>query len=170
MAKFWYKPAYNLTEREVRYAMSCTRSNLDAAKFLHISFYTWKRYAELYFDAETGKTLYELHKNKGLRSGKKPKSVAVAPMEDIFAGKHPTYNISKLHQRLLNEGYFDEKCSLCGFCERRMTDYKVPIILTWKNGNKKDHRKENLEFVCYNCYALYYGELKQGGYMIIKDE
>ena len=166
MAKFWYKPAYHLTEREVRYAISCTNSNLDAANFLHISYATWKKYAKMYFDQETGKTLYDLHKNKGAKTSKKSKSVLTVDMKDIFAGKHPKYDVNKLHFRLINEGHLEERCSLCGFCERRMSDYKVPILLTWKNGDKRDHRRENLEFVCYNCYALYYGELRQSGYLI----
>jgi hypothetical protein len=170
MAKFWYKPAYHLTEREVRYAISCTNSNADAANFLHISNHTWKKYAQMYFDSETGKTLYDIHKNKGSKAGKKPPNVSTASMEDIFAGKHPKYNTNKLHFRLINEGHLEEKCSMCGFCERRMSDYKVPLILTWKNGNKKDHSKSNLELVCYNCYALYYGELKQGGYIIVGND
>lgn len=165
--KFWYKPAYNLTEKEIRYAMKNTNSNAEAAAFLHISIPIWKKYAEMYFDPESGKSLYQLHKNQGAKFGKKP-SIKLATMEDIFAGKHPKYNVHKLKARLIMEGILEERCAICGFEERRISDYTVPLVLTWKNGDKRDHSRENLEFVCYNHYHLYYGDMGQKAYIIVK--
>lgn len=165
---FWHKPAYNLTESEVRYAMKNSNSNLTAAAFLHISVETWRRYASMYFDPESGKNLYELHKsNRTNKFSKRRQSRKLATLEDIFAGRYPNYLASKLKERLIQEAVFEESCALCGFKERRVSDYTVPLVLTWKNGNKLDHSKENLEFVCYNCYHLYYGDMKQKGYIIV---
>lgn len=166
---FWYRPAYNLTEKEVRYAMANSKSNRDAAAFLHMSLPAYKRYAEKYFDVESGKSLYELHKNKSGKAQSK-RSPLLATIEDIFEGKYPNYNLVKLQERLIREGYFEEKCAMCGFCERRISDYSVPLLLTWKDGNRRNHSRENLEFVCYNHYHLYYGDMRRKPFIIVKDK
>ena len=166
---YWYRPAYNLTETEIRYAIKNTQSNREAAAFLHISVATYKRYAEKYFDAATGKNLFQLHKNQAGWKKTKP-SKQLATIENIFAGMYPNYSIPKLQERLLREGYFEEKCAHCGFCERRISDYTVPLLLTWKDGNRKNHAKENLEFVCYNHYHCYYGDMNRKPFIIIKDK
>ena len=49
----------------------------------------------------------------------------------------------------------EEKCTKCGFTERRVTDTKVPVILNFKDGNRKNYHLDNLEFLCYNCSFLY---------------
>lgn len=165
--KHWYKPAYHLTEKEIRYAMRSTNSNREAAAFLHINPLTYKKYASMYFDPETGKNLYQLHKNQGANFSTKP-SVQLATLESIFNGEHPKYPVKKLHARLISEGAMEERCHICGFDERRISDYSVPLVLTWKNGNKKDHSRDNLEMVCYNCYHLNYGDMKQKPYIIIQ--
>ena len=64
------KQSLNFTETDIRYAMDNTKSNSEAARFLKVSFTTYKKYAKQYTDSETGKTLWELHKNqsgKGIR-------------------------------------------------------------------------------------------------------
>lgn len=164
----YYKAAYNLTEKEVRYAMSMTQSNRDAAAYLHIGYEVYKRYASMYFDHDSGKTLFEMHKNQKGGKMKKP-SHRLATLEDIFEGKYPKYSVPKLKERLIREGYLDERCSICGYDERRISDYSVPLVLTWKNGNKRDHSRDNLELVCYNHYHVYYGDMKQRPYIIIKN-
>lgn len=165
--KHWYKPAYHLTEKEIRYAMRSTNSNREAAAFLHINPLTYKKYASMYFDPDSGKNLYQLHKNQGANFSTKP-SVQLATLESIFNGLHPKYPVKKLHARLISEGAMEERCHICGFDERRISDYSVPLVLTWKNGNKKDHSRDNLEMVCYNCYHLNYGDMKQKPYIIIQ--
>lgn len=36
------------------------------------------------------------------------------PIEDILSGKYPKYGSSKLRKRLLNEGYKEHICEICG--------------------------------------------------------
>jgi hypothetical protein len=118
----------------------------------------------MYTDHATGKTLFELHKNKpgkGLRRRTPPKYYR-SKLEDILAGKHPKYNRSVLKKRLLLSGEFRECCDICGFDERRITDYTVPLILDWIDGDNTNHLRENLRFVCYNCYYLNIGNLLGG--------
>ncbi len=45
------------------------------------------------------------------------------------------------------------------FAERRVLDYKVPLILNFKDGNKKNWTLDNLELLCYNHYFLYVGNI-----------
>lgn len=165
--KFWHKAAFHLTEQEVRYAMANSTSNRDAAAFLHISIGTYKRYAEMFYDHDSGKNLFELHRNQSGRRTTKP-SAKLATIEDIFAGKHPKYPYKKLAERLIREGWYEEKCALCSFSEKRISDYTTPLVLTWKNGNKRDHSQDNMEFVCYNCYHLYYGNMKPKPFIILE--
>ena len=68
MAKFGganYK-GLQLMESQIRYAMDNTSSNAEAAKWLHISYATFRRYAEMYIDSATGKSLFVLHKETGM--------------------------------------------------------------------------------------------------------
>jgi hypothetical protein len=47
----------------------------------------------------------------------------------------------------------DEKCAVCGFSERRITDNKTPLMLTFKN-QIGDFTRDNLHLLCYNCMFL----------------
>ena len=140
-------------------AMNKTKSVKSAARYLNCSYHHLKRYMKLYTDEETGKTLFELHKNqqgKGIpkflsSKGKEP------VLLDIIEGRVDvsSFTPEKIKYRLITEGYLEECCSECGFKERRVTDYKIPLILNFKDKNKKNYNKNNIHFLCYNCYFLY---------------
>ena len=83
------------------------------------------------------------------------------PLDDILAGKHPTYNLKLLKARLIKSGYFDEACMICGFDERRITDYKVPLMLAFKDGDRTNHNRDNILLLCFNCTYLTIGELNR---------
>jgi hypothetical protein len=154
------RPAMNLSESEIRYAMANTRSCLSAARFLNVSYESFRKYALLYTDRETGKTLFDLHKNssgKGIPKSTRPKLTGAYGLHDILDGKYPKYSAKKLKPRLLRSGEFEEKCACCGFDERRVDDYTVPLILDWIDGDRTNHRRENLQFLCFNCYYLQVG-------------
>lgn len=144
-------------------AMNKTKSVRAAARYLNCSYHHLKRYMKLYKDEESGKTLFEVHKNqsgKGVpkflkSSGKEPALI------DIIEGKiNPaSFSPDKLKYRLTSEGYLEECCGNCGFNERRVTDHKVPLILHFKDKNKLNYNLNNIEFLCYNCYFLFIGEI-----------
>jgi 5-methylcytosine-specific restriction endonuclease McrA len=48
-----------------------------------------------------------------------------------------------------------DECYVCGCNERRVTDYKTPTLLNFKDGSKSNYVLDNLEILCYNCYFLY---------------
>lgn len=158
-----FNKALNLTEKEIRYAMENTKSNMQAARFLGCAYGTYKKYAKRYIDEETGKSLFELHKNQfGIGISRVKKDTLSYPVKkDIFEildGKHPNYDPRTLARRLIDELVFKEECAICGFAERNLSDYKVPLILTYKDFDKRNHKKENIEFNCFNCYSLNYGD------------
>lgn len=156
------KPKF-LSKEQIELAMKRTKSNRAAARFLHVSFSHYKKYAKTYTDEETGESLFEKHKNpsgKGIPKflsykGKQP------ALLDILEGRVPHYHFTpeKIKQRIIAEGLIEEKCNRCGFNEQRVLDYKAPLIMHFKNGDKKDFSLTNLEFLCYNCYFLYIGNV-----------
>jgi hypothetical protein len=160
---------YQLLESQIRYAMSNTTSNAEAAKWLHVSFATWKKYAKMYIDAATGKTLYDLHKENGMakrlvlpqtryrRKASAPWAFQPIPIDEIFANKHPKYNLRSFKERLIKEGWISERCSCCGYQERRQYDYEVPLKLHWIDGNKQNYALENIQLLCFNCYFIHVG-------------
>ena len=47
-----------------------------------------------------------------------------------------------------------EKCSCCGFEEKRVTDGKVPLVLDFIDGNRKNHKYENLRMLCFQLFIF----------------
>lgn len=169
MGKFGEYKGYQLSESQIRYAMENTTSNAEAAKWLHVSFATWKKYAKMYFDAELGKDLYEIHKETGFakrlvlpqtryrRKASAPWAFQPTPIDEVFANKHPKYDLRRFKERLVKEGWKEERCECCGFQERRSYDYTVPLKMHWVDGNKANYALENVQFLCFNCYYLHVG-------------
>ena len=56
----------------------------------------------------------------------------------------------KLRIRLLEEGYFDYKCSCCGLSE--WLNQPIPLELHHKDGNRDNNNLSNLELRCPNCH------------------
>jgi len=154
------RPAFNISESEIRYAMENSKSCAGAARFLKISYEAFRKYAKLYTDSESGKTLFELHKNKagkGIPRAFKPRMRGHYGLLDILEGKYPNYPHTRLKARLIKNSQIEETCESCGFCERRINDYSIPLLLDWIDGDRTNHLRENLRLLCYNCYYLEVG-------------
>jgi hypothetical protein len=151
-----------LAKSDIERAMAMTKSNRAGARYLHVSYIHYKKYAKNYTD-ENNITLFDKHKNqsgKGIAKflsnrGKEP------ALKDIIEGRVPidSYTPEKLKNRLIQESYLQECCAKCQFAERRVVDYKMPLVLNFKDGNKKNWTLENLELLCYNHYFLYVGNI-----------
>ena len=151
-----------LSKEQIIAAMSQTLSNRAAARYLNVSYQHYKKRAKLY-ESNTHDNLFEQHKNqsgkgipKFLRGhGKEPALV------DIIEGRVDVSSFSpdKIKHRLIIEGYLSEECNNCTFNERRVNDYKMPLLLHFKDKNKKNYREENVELLCYNCYFLSVGNI-----------
>jgi len=153
-----------LSKEQILGAMSQTLSNRAAARWLNVSYIHYKKWAKNYDATEEGyENLFTQHLNqsgKGIpkflsNSGKEP------ALLDIIEGRVDvsSFNPEKIKYRLVTEGYLLEECSNCKFNERRVLDYKIPLLLHFKDKNKKNYRKENIEFLCYNHYFLTVGDI-----------
>ena len=151
-----------LSKEQILAAMSQTKSNRAACRYLNVSYIHYKKWAKLY-ESDTHDNLFEQHKNqcgkgipKFLRSkGKEPALI------DIIEGRVDASSFSpdKIKYRLITEGHLLEECATCKFKERRVSDYKMPLLLNFKDNNKKNYRKENIELLCYNHYFLTVGDI-----------
>jgi len=148
-----------LSKEDCLRAMANTRSNRGAARFLRCSFVHYKKFAKTYTDEETGLSLWEVHKNQSGTGIPKflPNKGKEAPLKDLIEGKLAveSFEPAKIKQRLIFEGYLKEECSKCGFHEERLTDNKIPLILQFKDKNRKNYELDNIELLCYNCSFLF---------------
>ena len=123
-----------LSKDNILSSMSQTLSNRAAARWLNVSYIHYKKWAKNYDATEEGyNNLFEQHLNqsgKGIpkflsNSGKEP------ALLDIVEGRVDisSFNPEKIKYRLVTEGYLLEECSNCGFHERRVLDYKMPLLL-----------------------------------------
>jgi hypothetical protein len=154
-----------LTKESIISAMDKTKSVRAAARYLNCSYQHIKKWMKLYVDSN-GVSLFEAHKNQ---SGKGiPKFLSVSSINkkepailDIIEGRiDPShFNPQKIKYRLITDGYLKDECCNCGFHERRVSDYKSPLILHFKDNNKQHYRLDNMEMLCYNCYYLMVGDI-----------
>ena len=144
-----------MPESDIRYAIANTKSNAEAARFLKVSFTTWKKYAKMYgiFEIDYNPLNVPIERRLKLTVGK-------YPLSEILQGMHPNYPIYKLKRRLIKNDVFPEQCSCCGFEEVRVTDGKAPLLLDFFDGNWQNHKLDNLRFLCYNCFFLLIGKRK----------
>ena len=157
-----------LTKESIISAMDKTKSVRAAARYLNCSYQHIKKWMKLYVD-ENGVSLFDAHKNQ---SGKGiPKFLSVSTINkkepailDIIEGRiDPShFNPQKIKYRLITDGYLKDECCNCGFHERRVSDYKSPLILHFKDNNKQHYRLDNMEMLCYNCYYLMVGDIFSG--------
>ena len=164
------KPPMNLSELQIRYAMENTNSNAAAAKWLNVHYFTYRKYAKLYIDQATGKNLFDLHISEAARKGwasrctpksNKPEDLlrvmkprTIIPLDDIFAGKHPSYDRKKLAKRMIHEGMLAECCDYCGYNTRRDFDLTIPLKVWYRDGDQTNMAKENIRLLCFNCFFI----------------
>ena len=72
-------------------------------------------------------------------------------IEEYTSNKVPMQS-DKLKIRLLNEGYLEPKCDICG--QSRWLDGEIPLQLDHKDGHKDNNSLSNLRLLCPNCHAL----------------
>jgi hypothetical protein len=144
-------------------AMAKTKSNKAAARYLGVSYIHYKRWAKLYIDENTGLSLFESHLNQaGVGIPKFPALGKKSPgILEVIEGRVDASHFSpeKIKNKLIHDGLIEDKCNSCGFNERRVLDYKVPLLMHFKDDNKKNYKLDNIELLCYNCYFLTIGDI-----------
>lgn len=156
-------PAAKPLSREmVERAMKYTKSNRAAARYLGCCYWHYKPWAKSYKvdnNDPDSLTLFDIHKNqcgKGIPKflPNRRKDPHVKNIVETGTG-YESFTPEKIKSRLIAEAYLKDECYVCGFKERRVTDYKSPLLLHFKDGNKVNYLLENLDLYCYNCYFLY---------------
>ena len=148
-----------LSKEDILRAMKFTKSNRSAARYLGVSYQHYKPWAKLYKLEDEGLTLFELHLNQSGKGIPKflPNRRKDPNVKDIIETGigWESFTPEKIKSRLIAEAYLKDECYHCGFNERRVTDYKTPLLLHFKDDNKCNYLLNNLELYCYNCYFLY---------------
>ena len=154
--------AKTFTKVQIETSMRYTKSVMAAARYLGCSYQHVKPYFKLFRvdDSDPNSpTLFEIHKNqhgvgipKFLPNRRKEPNVKRIFEEGIG---YESFTATKIKTRGLAEGYLKDECYKCGCNERRVTDYKTPTLLNFKDNNKSNYLVDNLEVLCYNCYFLY---------------
>ncbi|MEO0733354.1 MAG: HNH endonuclease [Bacteroidota bacterium] len=85
--------------------------------------------------------------NVGLKFKPNPKR----PLAEILV-RGSRYQPYKLKRRLLAEGIKAHECESCKLT--RWQGEVIPLELHHLNGDRHDHRLENLQILCPNCHAL----------------
>ena len=145
-----------LSKEQIQAAQAKTKSNMAAARYLHVSYQHYKKWAKLY-------KLFDGHKNqagkgipKFLRGPKK-----MPHMLEIIEGRiaASSFDPNKLKYALIEQGYLLEECAICKFKERRVLDYKMPLLLHFKDNNSNNYSLDNVQLLCYNHYFLTVGDI-----------
>ena len=151
------RPARAFSKEQIQQAIENSRSFIEAARYLNCTYNTFKKYA----------LLYELW----IEGGKNPSAKGIPKirttskrqdhLEKILGGKWngKAMNLTKFRERLIREVKLAERCDLCGFEEKRVTDLKVPLVLCFKDGDRRNYKLENLQLKCWNCSFLTEGNV-----------
>lgn len=153
-----------LSKAQILAAMAKTKSNMSAARYLHVSYQHYKRWAKNYEATEPGyDSLFDQHKNqcgkgipKFLRGPKK-----MPAMVEIIEGRiaASSFDPNKLKYALIEQGHMVEECAVCGFKERRVLDYRIPLLLHFKDKNSNNYSLDNVQLLCYNHFYLQVGDI-----------
>lgn len=134
-----------LLESEILEAQSKFVHASDCARYLGLAYPTYKRYC----------VRYNLHKPHPWGPGSKKRywdpNKGKYPLNRILNNECPNYEPYRLKDLLIRSGTKKPECEQCGYCERRLTDNKIALILNFDDGNSKNHKLENLRILCYNC-------------------
>jgi hypothetical protein len=159
-----------LTKQDLLRAMEYTKSIRAAANYLGCSYQHVKPYFKIYRvddNDPNSPTLFEVHYNQKGKGIPKflPQTKKDPTVKLILEGGDgwQSFTPEKIKVRAINEGFLKECCDKCDFSERRVLDYKVPLLLNFRSGNKADYRLENLQLLCYNCYFLFVGNVFTDG-------
>jgi len=130
-----------------------TSSNMSAARWMGVSYNTYRKWAK-YYD------VFEQHLNQKGVGIKKGWATYKVPVDDIITGKRQPprrWSHKVLKKRLIEDGYFNEECSKCAYSEENIQTGKVCLSIDFQDGNHKNFKIDNLRFLCPNCYLSYNG-------------
>lgn len=140
-----------LSKSRMVWAINETQSMRQASKLCGVAYNTFKKYAKLY------DIWAPLESNAGISQGSSG-GLKPVELEDIFAGKNPSYSTTKLLHRCFREGYLAEECSNCGEDRYRPSDMSKPLMLDYMDDDATNKDIANLRVLCFNCFYLMKGQ------------
>lgn len=145
-----------LTKNMVLDSQKNTKSAAEASRWLGVSYNTYKKWAKYY-------GVFDEHLNQKGEGIKKGWGSYKIPLDEILEGKREmpsNYSLKVLKKRLIEEGYFQEECSVCGWNEHRITDDIICLTLDFVDGNINNKKFENIRLLCSNCYFTNVGNFQ----------
>ena len=142
---------------ELLTALENSISIADASRAIGLSYPTFRKWCELLIPLE-----YEEFK-KNSHPYSKPKTHLrynypyYKKLVRILNGeieKPKRWTKTKFVTLITRDALIEDKCSLCNFEERRITDYRIPLLMDVLNGNPLDWSRDNIRLLCYNCFFL----------------
>jgi 5-methylcytosine-specific restriction endonuclease McrA len=91
-------------------------------------------------------------KGQGWSRGRSGGHQTARPFEEILVKDSDYTSTHALRKRLIAEGLLQPRCLSCGLTE--WLAQPIPLELDHINGDRFDHRLENLRLLCPNCHAL----------------
>lgn len=133
-----------ITKEQIESAIEKSTTMAEAATLLKLHFSTFKRHAVKF-------GLYT--PNQGGKGKLKPKieGNGKTPLKDILDGSYPHYQTYKLKKRLYAENIKQNKCEECGISE--WNGKTIECELDHIDGDRTNHRLENLKILCPNCHS-----------------
>ena len=142
-----------LTKKMILDAQANSKSASQCARWLSVSFNTYKKWAQYY-------GIFEQHKNQKGLGVKKGWASYKIPLEKFFNGERnlpSNYSLKTLKKRLLEEGYIQEECSHCGYNEKNILTEKVCLNIDFIDGDSDNMKIDNMRMLCPNCYLSFNG-------------
>ena len=142
-----------VTKNMILNAQENTKSAAEAARWLGVSYNTYKKWAKYY-------KLFEQHLNQKGVGIKKGWASYKVPVHDIISGKRnppQRWSHTVFKKRLVEDGYFQDECSSCGYNEGNIKTGDVCLNVDFVDGNHKNYKIDNLRLLCPNCYLSYNG-------------
>ena len=142
-----------ITKSMVETAIANTKSQSEAARWIGVSYNTYKKWAKYY-------KLWEGHLNPQGKGIKKVSANWSVPLDKILSGELE-YKLpyKTFRKRLIDEGYKQNECEQCGYAEVHLTLGIVPLLVEFTDGNEHNCTFDNLRLLCPNCFLSFNGFL-----------
>ena len=142
-----------LTKKMIEDAQSQTKSNMAAARWLSVSYLTYRKYAKIY-------GLFEGHLNQSGIGIKKGYGRWIKSLDQILDGsKKYRMRAGYIKKRLIKEKWVEEECGSCGYNEMVIGKESVALRLDYIDGDITNNTLENLRLLCPNCYLSHNGHM-----------
>lgn len=89
---------------------------------------------------------------QGWNVGMKFNPVKKFTAKEALVENSPCKNLGSIRRILINENLKEYKCEICGLIE--WMGSPISLELHHINGNNKDNRLENLQWLCPNCHSM----------------